>query len=171
VTARRSAAVAFAACCLALPAARAAGQTATTGTPQSLFTSLIAKDRRTAPDIRAALRSGRVFVDEDVTFAELTGDGRQDAIVRVDSGGAGGTIAVYVFSTDGAKRLRAVYRNQRLYRALAGIDGTAVLVSTPRYQAGDELCCASQMLERRLTWSGRARRMVLRSTRAIPAPV
>jgi hypothetical protein len=161
---RRGMAATMAAACCAVPAS-APAQTATSGTPQSLFTHQLLTDRGTAADIRAALRAKRVFVDEDITFADLTGDGRQDAVVRVDSGGAPGTVAVYVFSTDGASKLRAIYRNQRLYRALASVNGTTVLLDTPRYQPGDEICCAAQMLERSLTWSAKAKRLVLRSTR------
>jgi len=148
-------------------AAPAYGQTATTGTPQSLFTHQIAVDKGTAPDIRSGLRDRRVFVDEEITFADLTGDGRNDAIIRVDDGGAAGAIAVYVYSTDGAKKLHAIYRNQRLYRATVAVQGAALLLSTPRYSAGDEICCAAQSLQRTLTWSARTRRLVLRSTRRV----
>ena len=151
------------------PAALA--QTATTGTPQALFTHQIETDPHTAPDVRDALRARRVFVDANIVFADLTGDGRQDAVVSVDSGGAPGAIAVYVFSTDGATKLRAVYRNQRLYRALTAVDGVTLLVTTPSYAAGDEMCCPSQMLQRSLTWSPQAKRLVLRSRRTVaPAP-
>jgi hypothetical protein len=154
---------------LAAAAGPAAAQTATTGTPQALFTRLIVEDAKAAKEIRAALRARHVFVDPDVTFAELTGDGRQDAIARVDSGGAGGTIAVFVFSADGAKKLRPVYRSQRLYRALVSTDGATLLVRTPRYGPGDELCCPPAFLQRSLSWSPRAKRLVLRATATVPA--
>jgi hypothetical protein len=153
----------------ALCAAPASGQQATTGTPQALFTHEIETDRATSRDVRDALRAKRVFVDQDITFADLTGDGRQDAIARVDSGGAGGAIAVYVFSTEGGSKLHAVYRNQHVYRALVAVNGAALLLSTPRYQAGDDVCCPKQLLERTLTWSARGKRLVLRSTRTVPA--
>jgi len=159
---------AVAACCGALAApAIASAQTAITGTPQSLFTHEIATDPGTAPDVRAALKARRVFVDEDIAFTDLTGDGRQDAVVRVDSGGAGGAIAVYVFSSHGGKDLHAIYRNQHLFRALVALNGATLLLSTPRYQAGDELCCPPDLLERTLTWSDRAGRLVVRSTRVV----
>ena len=70
-----------------------------------------------------------------------------------------------------ATKLRAVYRNQRLYRALTAVDGVTLLVTTPSYAAGDEMCCPSQMLQRSLTWSPQAKRLVLRSRRTVaPAP-
>jgi hypothetical protein len=143
----------------------AGAQSATSGSPQTLFTRLIREDEGTSASIRAALESGRAFVDPDVTFAELTGDDKQDAIVRVDSGGAGGAVAVYVFSAHGRRALRAVYRTQRLYRALIRVEDATLLIRTPRYRRRAEICCPAAMFERRLTWSERARRMVLRSTR------
>jgi hypothetical protein len=149
-------------------AGTAAAQTATTGTPQALFTKQIIADAGATAEIRDGLKARRIFVDPDVTFVELTGDGRQDAIVRVDSGGAAGAIAVFVFSSDGASKLRPVYRNQRLFRALASNDGAALIVRTPRYAPGDELCCAGAFTQRTLTWSARSHRMVLRDTRTVP---
>jgi hypothetical protein len=148
-------------------AAPAFAQTAVTGTPQSLFTHEIETDKGTAADIRSGLRERRVFVDEEITFADLTGDGRQDAIVRVDDGGAAGAIAVYVYSTDGAKKLRAIYRNQRLYRATVAVQGATLLLTTPRYAAGDEICCPAQSLQRTLTWSARRHRLLLRTTQRV----
>ena len=53
-------------------------------------------------------------------FRDLTGDRRQDAVVRVQSGGADGAVALYVFSTDtGVKNsgLKVVFRSQELRRA------------------------------------------------------
>jgi hypothetical protein len=162
---RRGAALALA-LAVAAPAGPAAAQTAT-GTPQALFTRMILQDAKAAKEIRDALRAHRVFVDPDVTFTELTGDGRQDAIARVDSGGAGGTIAVYVFSADGGKKLRPVYRSQRLYRALVSTQGTTLLVRTPQYGAADDLCCPPAFTQRSLTWSANAHRLVLRSTQTV----
>jgi hypothetical protein len=153
---------------VAASAGPAAAQTAT-GTPQALFTRLITDDAGAAKEIRDGLRARRVFVDADVTFAELTGDGRQDAIARVESGGAGGTIAVFVFSADGAKKLRPVYRSQRLYRALVSTEGATLLVRTPRYGPADDLCCPPAFVQRSLTWSPSAHRLVLRSAQTVPA--
>jgi hypothetical protein len=154
---------------VAASAGPAAAQRATTGTPQALFTRLIVQDAGAAKEIRDALKAHRVFVDSDVTFADLTGDGRQDAIALVDSGGAGGAIAVFVFSADGAKALRPIYRSQRLFRALASTEGSTVLVRTPRYGPADDLCCPPAFVQRSLTWSAGTHRLVLRSTQTVPA--
>ena len=67
------------------------------------------------------------------------------------------------------RNLHAIYRNQHLFRALVALNGATLLLSTPRYRAGDELCCPPDLLERTLTWSDRAGRLVVRSTRVVAA--
>ena len=115
----------LAALALALPAAAAAQAappeqtTPPQQTPQTLFTGLVVNDPRTSTDVRGLLTSGAAFVGSPPQFADLTGDGRMDAVVQVRIPGAAGTVAVYAFSTDGTSdgRLRAVLRSQALYRA------------------------------------------------------
>ena len=65
------------------------------GSPQRFFRKALLADARTTPTVRAALRSGAVFVDPaPLLTVDLTGDGRADAVVPVLTGGAAGTIAV-----------------------------------------------------------------------------
>jgi len=166
----------------ALPAA-AGAQTARPqpppSSPQILFRDLIAGDTRgTTRGIRSGLRARRLFVQPDVLFADLTGDGKPDAIARVSTGGAQGDVAVYVFSVDGVKpdaqgkaQLRAIYRNQALYRASARVTDATLFVRSAQYREGNEPCCPSQLLERTLTWSARVQRLVLRSSRRLDVPV
>jgi hypothetical protein len=142
---------------LALPAAAGApGPPAQT--PQALFEHLVAKDPRTAPAIRALLETGAGFVGAP-TFADLTGDGRMDAVVPVRMPGAAGTVGIYVFSTDGtrASRLRAVYRSQALYEAATHVAGATLTVSRPRWAEGDDVCCPAARRERDYAWSARTR--------------
>jgi hypothetical protein len=157
---------------VALAAAAPAGaQTATTPGAQALFTRLIRSDDATSKAVRDALTQRQAFVAPDVGFSDLTGDGKQDAIAVVESGGAAGAVAVYVFSADGAANgeLRAIYRSQKLYRALVRTDGPTLLLRTPAYAAGDDLCCPPALVERTLTWSKSAQRLVLRATRRVAA--
>lgn len=142
--------------------------------PQEIFTRLILDDKDTSSTVVSELRSKRVFVDPQVVFADVTGDRKADGIAQVDSGGASGTIAVYVFSSDGVKpgadgksALRAIYRSQSLYRATVRTTGTTLLVRTPIWKGGDEICCPSSQKQRNLTWSARAKKLVLRSTASI----
>ena len=118
---------------------------------QTFFATELVQDRATSARIKALLRDGG-FVDRSIAFRDLNGDKKQDAVVRVQSGGASGAVAVYVFSTAGAKELRPVFRSQNLLRASTKIADGVLAYRTSRYAAGDELCCPSQVIETTLKW-------------------
>jgi hypothetical protein len=105
-----------------------------------------------------------------VLFGDLTGEGKDDAVVTVDSGGGAGVIALYVFSAGSGKDLQVVYRNQRLYRATARLNPGPVLVySLPQWKQGDELCCPSEYRETELKWSAKSKSFAIAKRRTIPA--
>ncbi len=145
---------------LVLPAAAPAQTTPPEQTPQALFGDLIVKDPRTTADMRGLL-AGAGFVAPQPQFADLTGDGKMDAVVQVRVPGAAGTVAVYAFSTDGTSdgRLRAIFRSQALYRATVSVAPGTLLVTLPDYGEGDELCCPAGHTERRYGWDARTHRM------------
>jgi hypothetical protein len=152
---------------LSAPAATAAAQ----ATPpaqtqaQALFESLIVKDARTTAGIRQLLQSDAGFVGAQPTFSDLTGDGRMDAVVQVRTPGAAGTVAVFVFSSDGTRsnRLRAVFRSQALYRATARVDaGPRLTVVQPDWATGDRLCCTTATTERHYAWDARTHTLTRR---------
>jgi hypothetical protein len=138
---------------LTLPAAAAAQ--APEPTPQALFEGLVVNDPRTTSTMRGLLQTDAAFVG--VSFADLTGDARMDAVVAVRMPGVAGTVAVYAFSTDGtdADQLRAVYRNQVLHRAATRIAGRTLTISQPRFAKGDDVCCPAARAERDYVWSER----------------
>ena len=141
---------------LALLAAVPAGAGAAPTPTQSFFTSRLLADKGTSAEIKSLLRSGDAFVDRSVKFAELTGDKRADALVRVQTNGAAGTIALYVFSTDTGKGkdapLAVVFRTQSLERAETRIRDGVLRYRTARYAPGDEPCCPTAVAESRLLW-------------------
>jgi hypothetical protein len=140
---------------------------------QEFFTKTLLADAKTTAAVKALLSQRGGFVAPEIVFSDLTGDGRSDAVVFVETGGAAGAVALYVFSTDGqpaASDLRAVYRSQRLYRASVRASGDTLTVSTPRYLAGDDICCPARIVERVYTWSATAQTMRQRSSREIPGP-
>jgi hypothetical protein len=142
---------------LALPAPALAEQTAT----QRFFSDRLQADDATSDEIRDLLRTGQGFVDRSVTFRDLTGDRKADAVVRVQSGGASGAVALYVFSTDAGRRagaLRAVFRAQELLRAQTRIRDGVLRYRTARPAAGDEPCCPTRVVETRLRWRERRHR-------------
>lgn len=147
------------------------GSTAEPTKSQQLFRKMLLDDPKTTGAIKRLLRDRGGFVAPAIEFADLTGDGRSDAVVLVDTGGAAGAVALYVFSTDGEDAdspLRVVYRSQQLYRASAAIADGALILRAPRFEEGDELCCPAKVVERVYVWSDGARTLKQRSTRELP---
>jgi hypothetical protein len=101
-------------------------------------------------------------------FADLTGEGKDDAVVTVDSGTSAGVIAVYVFSAGTGKDLKVIYRNQRLYRGDARINpGPALVYVLPVFKDGDELCCPSEYRETELKWSAAKKKFGVAKRRTV----
>ena len=156
---RGAAAGLLAAAMLGLAATPAPGAQTTT---QRFFAARLLEDDGTSREISGMLRSGRGFVDRRIRFRDLTGDGRRDAVVRVQSGGAAGAVALYVFSTDTGRRrgeLRVVFRSQELLMAHTRIRDGVLRYRSARPQPADELCCPSRFAETRLRWRERRHRL------------
>jgi hypothetical protein len=171
VTPRRLIHAALLAAALVALAAPAAGAKDAT---QQFFEQRLLADKLTSTAIKQLLQSGGGFVDKGVVFRDVTGDKRDDAIVRVQSGGVNGAVAIYVFSTANRKggKLRAIFRTQRLMRASTRVLKGVVSYRTARYAPGDELCCPSQVTQSTLAYDKDARRMRVkeRVTFAPPPP-
>jgi hypothetical protein len=131
---------------------------------QTFFEQRLLNDRLTTKAIKTLLRSEGGFVDRGVVFRDLTGDKRDEAVVRVHSGGAAGVVAVYVFSTANRKggKLRAIFRSQSLMRASTRVLKGVASYRTSRYEPGDELCCPARLTQSTLEWDGDERRMRVR---------
>jgi hypothetical protein len=167
VTRRPGTALALAAAGLALAApATGAAQTAS----QRFFSERLQADTSTSKEIKDLLRTRQGFVDRTVTFRDLTGDDRQDAVVRVQSGGADGALAVYVFSTDTGERdsgLEVVFRSQELRRAQTRVRDGVLRYRSARPQPGDEVCCPTAVAETRLRWRERRHTFMVAERREI----
>ena len=149
------------------------GSSAAPTKSQALFEKTLRADARTTSDVKRLLSEGGGFVAPDITFEDLTGDGRSDAIVLVDSGGVGGAVALYVFSTDGESAqsdLRVVYRSQRLYRASAEVTGATLVLRTPRFAEGDDVCCPAKIVQRTYAWSAGAKTLRQRRSQELRGP-
>jgi hypothetical protein len=165
---RRPAALLLAAAGLALaaPAPALAEQSAT----QRFFSQRLQADKDTSSEIKDLLRTRQGFVDRTVAFKDLTGDDRADAVVRVQSGGAAGAVALYVFSTDtGAKNsgLKAVFRSEELRRAQTRIRDGVLRYRSARPEPGDELCCPTAVAESRLRWREKLHKFTVAERREI----
>jgi hypothetical protein len=140
---------------------------------QQLFRTTLLEDAKTTAGVKALLSGRGGFVAPEIEFADLTGDSRSDAVVVVDTGGAAGAVALYVFSTHGKAAdspLRAVYRSQQLYRARAEVADATLVLRTPKFSEGDDLCCPEKVVERVYAWSDGATTLKRRSTRELPGP-
>jgi hypothetical protein len=128
---------------------------------QAFFEQRLLADGRISKAIKTLLQSGGGFVDRSVVFRDLTGDKRDDAVVRVHSGGVAGVVAVYVFSTANRKggKLRAIFRSQSLMRASTRVLKGVLSYRTSRYDPGDELCCPARLTQSTLEWNRDERRM------------
>jgi hypothetical protein len=158
MTSRRVAPIVVAGLALAAAAPAEAAQTAS----QRFFAAKLLADKGTSREVRRLLRTGQGFVDKAVAFRDLTGDDRSDAVVKVQSGGISGAIALYVFSTDKGRKhgpLAVVFRSQRLLRAQTRIRDGVLRYRTARPQPGDDPCCPSRLAESRTRWDERRHRL------------
>ena len=158
---------------LAVALLTSGGSSAAPSKSQALFKKTLLADAKTTTAIKDLLRSGGGIVAPEIEFADLTGDGRSDAVVLVDTGGVAGAVALYVFSTHGEDEdadLRAVYRSQRLYRASAEIADGALTLTTPRFAEGDDICCPEKIVRRVYAWSAGAKTLRLRSSDEVDGP-
>ena len=166
---------------LALVAVPAAPAAAEQTRAQKLFRNLLLRDAGVSREIKQVLRGGG-FVDRDIRFGDLTGDGRDDAVVLVNEGGSAGRIAIFIFSSHRMRRndggsgneLRIRYKSQNLYRARASVKRMsskrplgAVVYSTPVYDPGDELSDPGARRFIEVRWRSRRNRFGVADRRVV----
>ena len=140
-----------------------------TQSPQELFRDVLLKDANTTSGVKRLLRTNAGFVSPTPTFADLTGDGKSDAVVTVENGGAAGAVAAYVLTAEGSDSgaLRVAMRNQSLYRGRVRMSGPVVTVILPVYARGDDVCCARHAIERDYAWDAGVKTFTRRATRTV----
>jgi hypothetical protein len=142
--------------CGAVPAALAQDQNES---PQGLFRDVLLKDASTSSGVKRLLRTNAGYVSPAPLFADLTGDGKTDAIVTVENGGAASVVAAYVLTAEGSSSgtLRVALRNQELYGGTVRVSGPTLTVVNPIYGRGDDVCCTRQATERDYAWDATAK--------------
>jgi hypothetical protein len=131
---------------------------------QTVFTQKLLDDPATSAGVKRMLKTKQAIVDPRSGFVDVTGDGRQDALVLVSTGGAAGAVGLYVFSTHGQATgggqdqtsLKVLFRLQSLDDASLRISGTTLTVLEPRWSKGDDLCCPAKLRERDYTFDAKA---------------
>jgi hypothetical protein len=152
--------------CGAVPAALGQEQNES---PQALFRDVLLKDSKTASGVKRLLNTNAGFVSPATVFADLTGDGKTDAVVTVDNGGAAGAVAAYVLTAEGSSggALRVAFRNQSLYEGRVRVSGPTLTVITPLYARGDDVCCARRATERDYAWDAAAKTFKRQAMRTV----
>jgi hypothetical protein len=149
--------------------ARAIAQETPAQSPQELFRDVLLKDADTTSGVKRLLRTNAGFVSPTPLFADLTGDGKSDAVVTVENGGAAGAVAAYVLTAEGSDSgaLRVAFRNQSLYQGHVRTSGPTVTVVDPIYARGDDVCCARHATERDYAWDASLKTFTRRATRTV----
>lgn len=89
-----------------------------------------------------------------IIYGDLTGDGVEEAVVPVGSGGEGGNIAIFVFGY-GAGGLAALIRMLPQGSSIqAEIEDGQVVTTEPVFGASDPLCCPSELRKNTYGWNG-----------------
>ncbi len=106
-------------------------------------------------------------VDADrILYADLTGDGNDDAVVPVSSGGEGGDIAVFVFGyIGGAVQELLMARPAEIMTA--AIENGQLVTAEGVFAPGDPFGFPSEVLRRYYTWDGAA--LVVEREEQVPA--
>jgi hypothetical protein len=165
---RLPALVALACACL-LVAVPASAQDQTE-TPQELFKKVLLADPHLASGVKRLLNADTGFVSPSPLFADLTGDGKSDAVVTVDNGGVAGVVAAYILTAEGSSKgdLHVALRNQSLYQGRVRLDGTTLTIAEPLWSRGDDVCCPRKAAERDYAWDAAKKAFTRRATRTVP---
>jgi hypothetical protein len=98
--------------------------------------------------------SGGRLVPEEIVFADLTGDGVDEAVVPISSGGSGGDIAYSVFSERGGNLEELLQVKPEAGRVTAAVEDGVLVETQPVYAPEDPLCCPSQLRRTYYRWDG-----------------
>jgi hypothetical protein len=94
---------------------------------------------------------------EEVAYADLTGDGKEEVIVPMTTGGSAGDRAVAVYGYDPEGFLRPLLvRQSKVGHLLAKVEMGHLVIEEPLYGPNDPNCCPSQMTFTRYAWDGHA---------------
>ena len=101
-----------------------------------------------------ALNYGTVD-DLKIILGDLTSDGKDEAIVKIPSGGTAGDIALLVYRIAEGKPNEFVLMDViEGYKILAEIKNGQLITTNPHYAAGDPNCCPTFSDIETYTWNG-----------------
>ena len=112
------------------------------------------EDLSALPQVVDFTASGGQVDTAGVTYADLTEDGVDDAVIPISSGGEGGDIAVFVFGygPGGLRQLlRVIPESASLKDNI--VDGK-LTITEPVSAPNDPLCCPSELRVTTYAWNG-----------------
>ncbi len=126
-------------------------------------------DFAAAPDVADfTARAGGEVADDAIIFADLTGDGAEEAVVPVSSGGTAGDIAYFVYTMRDGELTLLLSVVPESGRIQVELDPEGRLVDRePVYGPNDPECCPSRVRTRVYEWDGQ--RLRVASEREEPA--
>ena len=105
--------------------------------------------------VKALLQdSGGRLLSQEIIFADLTGDGVDEAVVPISSGGSGGSIAYAVFGYLGGDLKEFLEVKPEAGRVTVAVEGGVLVDTEPLYAPEDPLCCPSQLHHTYYRWDG-----------------
>jgi hypothetical protein len=129
-------------------------------------------DLSKAPDVRDLVAStGGVYVQTSVIYADLTGDGIDDAVVPISSGGTLGDVAFVVLAPSGAgtKTLLKVAPTDGAGGLSVAVMVGRLVMTRPVYAPEDPNCCPSSLRRTTYAWDGAAFGVQSETTEANPS--
>jgi hypothetical protein len=102
----------------------------------------------------------------DVLYGDLSGDGQEEAVIPLNSGGTAGDVGLLVYgAAAGSPTLVTTYGG---YKLAARIEGGHLVVDEPLYAGWEPNCCPSGASTTRLRLQGNALAQVDRTDRGHP---
>jgi hypothetical protein len=125
-------------------------------------------DFETIEDVQKLVAdSGASVVNSNIVYADLTGDGVEEAVVPLSSGGTAGDVAFIVLTPDsgGARTLLQEHPQDTLGLTVEVIDDKLVMTEAVR-APDDAECCPSMLRKTTYGWNGAA--LALESVQTVP---
>jgi hypothetical protein len=111
--------------------------------------------KNSPPVLKVLADSGGQYVPAEVIYADLTGDGAEDAVVPISSGGTLGDIAFVVLGAIGGNTRTLVSEYPKYGRGLAvAVVGGKLVVTEAVPGPDDPECCPSQLRKTIYGWNG-----------------
>jgi hypothetical protein len=98
--------------------------------------------------------SGGRLLPEAIIFADLTGDGVEEAVVPISSGGTGGNVAYAVFGYRNGDLKEILEVKPEAGRVTVAVENGVLVDTQPIYGPEDPLCCPSQLQHTYYRWDG-----------------